>query len=107
MKKPAKGMNAKDFNRAIMTLYDGVDNIEYFTPTREISEKGYDAAWDHINAHEEGDIVLNVPEFQEFIHKTLKDVKEQFKDSKYVESIMLQVFSARVLCELRRRGERR
>lgn len=101
------GMKAKELDKTINALFDGIDNVEYFTPTRQISEKAYDAAWDLINAHEEGDIVLNVPEFQEFIHKTLKDVKEQFKDSKYVESIMLQVFSARVLCELSRRGERR
>lgn len=101
------GMNAKELDKTINTLFDGIDNVEYFTPTRQISETAYDAAWDLINAHKEGDIVLNVPEFQEFIHKTLKDVKEQFKDSEYVESIMLQVFSARVLCELSRRGERR
>ena len=61
------GMNAKELDKTINTLFDGIDNVEYFTPTRQISEKAYDAAWDLINAHKEGDIVLNVPEFLRFM----------------------------------------
>ena len=81
MKTTAKGMNAKDFNRAIMTLYDGIDNVEYFTPTRQISETAYDAAWDLINAHKEGDIVLNVPEFLTFLDDLEYEFyKEKVKD---------------------------
>lgn len=95
------GMNAKELDQAMETLYEGIDNIEYFTPTRQISEKAFDAAWDLINAHKEGDIVLNVPDFLKF----MESLEWDFFNEKFVNYTTFARYSNKIKEKLLKEGE--
>ena len=95
------GMNAKELDKTINALFDGIDNVEYFTPTRQISETAYDAAWDLINAHKEGDIVLNVPEFLKF----MESLEWDFFKEKVVSYTTFARYSNKIKERLLKEGE--